>query len=171
MKWSDLNLRTEGEDIVSGTLAVAKSKTDAGTGRLIPLTNRVCVELTFWRKRLQNPPPETYVFPQHSIGFAGAKRAAYIHNIDLNRPIGQWKKAWTLACKSAGVSYRWHDCRHTFINRLAENPQVSEETIRALAGHVSKKMPERYSHIRISAKQAAISSLEQALRELRETNR
>jgi hypothetical protein len=38
---------------------------------------------------------------------------------------------------------------------------VSEETIRALAGHVSKRMLERYSHnIRVQAKQAAIAALE-----------
>jgi hypothetical protein len=43
---------------------------------------------------------------------------------------------------------------------LAENPNVSEETIRALAGHVSRKMLERYSHIRVQAKQAAIAALE-----------
>lgn len=58
------------------------------------------------------------------------------------------------------MRYRWHDCRHTFITRLAENPNVSEETIRSLAGHVSKKMLERYSHIRIAAKQAAIAGIE-----------
>jgi len=47
--------------------------------------------------------------------------------------------------------------------RLAENAAVSEETIRALAGHVSRKMLERYSHIRLAAKQAAIQSLEAAV--------
>jgi integrase len=58
------------------------------------------------------------------------------------------------------LKYRWHDCRHTFVTRLAENTNVSEETIRALAGHVSKKMLERYSHIRSTAKQAAIFALD-----------
>lgn len=58
------------------------------------------------------------------------------------------------------MQYRWHDLRHSFITRLLEDPNVSEETIRALAGHVSKKMLERYSHIRIQAKQAAIAALE-----------
>jgi integrase len=54
--------------------------------------------------------------------------------------------------------------RHTFISRLAENPSVSEQTIRALAGHVSHQMMERYSHIRSQAKQAAIQTLnEQAI--------
>jgi len=38
---------------------------------------------------------------------------------------------------------------------------VSEETIRSLAGHVSKQMLQRYSHIRTHAKQAAIAALEQ----------
>ena len=51
--------------------------------------------------------------------------------------------------------------RHTFISRLAENPSVSEQTIKALAGHVSRQMLERYSHIRSQAKQAAIQALEQ----------
>ena len=37
---------------------------------------------------------------------------------------------------------------------------MSEETIRALAGHVSRKMLERYSHIRLAAKQVSIQSLE-----------
>ncbi len=51
-----------------------------------------------------------------------------------------------------------YDC---FLSRLAEKPHVSEETLKAPAGHVSKKMLERYSHIRKDAKRAAIASLEQ----------
>jgi len=48
------------------------------------------------------------------------------------------------------------------VSRLAENPTISEETIRALAGHVSREMLSRYAHIRAQAKRAAIASLEQA---------
>lgn len=66
-----------------------------------------------------------------------------------------------LAFEEAGVRYRWHDCRHSFISRLAENPRVSEETIKSLAGHVSKLMLERYSHIRIQAKREAITVLDE----------
>jgi integrase len=68
--------------------------------------------------------------------------------------------AWYNACETAGVRYRWHDLRHTFVSRLAEKPNVSEGTIRALAGHVSQRMLQRYSHIRVQAKRAAIASLE-----------
>ena len=46
--------------------------------------------------------------------------------------------------------------------RLAENPNVCEQTIRALAGHVSKQMLERYRHIRREAKQEAIAALERS---------
>ena len=46
-------------------------------------------------------------------------------------------------------------------SQLAENPAVSEGTIKSLAGHVSKRMLERYSHIRTHAKSAAIEALEQ----------
>jgi hypothetical protein len=73
--------------------------------------------------------------------------------------MGEWKKAWSGACEKAGLKYRWHDLRHTFVTRIAENPMLSEETIKALAGHVSTKMLERYSHIRVAAKQTAIEGL------------
>jgi len=88
-------------------------------------------------------------------------RAPVLYSVDLNRPTGSWRKAWRIASKAAGVRYRPHDMRHAFISRLAENPGVSEQTIKALAVHVSRQMLERYSHIRSEAKQAAIQSLEQ----------
>jgi hypothetical protein len=83
-----------------------------------------------------------------------------MYDIDLDRPMGSWRKGWREACKRAGVSYRWHDLRHTFVTRLAEHPDVSEQTNRALAGHVSNQMLHHYSHIRSQAKQAPIHTLE-----------
>jgi hypothetical protein len=49
---------------------------------------------------------------------------------------------------------------HTFISRLAENHAVSEQTIRALVGHVSRQMLERYPRVRAEAKQVAIRTLD-----------
>ncbi|HKD69471.1 MAG TPA: tyrosine-type recombinase/integrase, partial [Candidatus Binataceae bacterium] len=146
--------------IGSGSITVPKSKTEAGTGRVIPLTQRACAVLTLWLLRFPDGDAQSYVFPHHAVGVAGSERVTYYHDVDLNRPAGEWKKAWNVALRRAGLRYRWHDLRHTFITRLLENPSVSEETIRALAGHVSKKMLERYSHIRTQAKQAAIAALE-----------
>ena len=44
------------------------------------------------------------------------------------------------------------------ISRLAES-QGSDSTARALAGHVSRAMMERYSHIRMEAKRGAVRDL------------
>src|SRR5438034_2709548 len=109
--------------------------------------------------------------PAAARSLAGNSRAPALWDVDLSRPMGSWRKAWRLASKAAGVRYRPHDMRHTFISRLAENPSVSEQTIKALAGHVSRQMLERYSHIRSAAKQAAIQALEEPYIEpiLRET--
>jgi integrase len=118
--------------------------------------------MTLWLSRFPEGEAESYLFPRHSTGMRGNNREAHIHSIDPTKPIGEWKKAWKDACRVAGVNYRWHDLRHSFVTRLAENPAVSEQTIMALAGHVSRAMLQRYSHIRNQAKQAAITAMEEA---------
>jgi integrase len=71
-----------------------------------------------------------------------------------------YKTAFNTARKAAKVDCRFYDARHSFITRLAENPAVSEETIRQLAGHVSPRMLARYAHIRAQARRDAIATLE-----------
>lgn len=160
LRHKDLRLNWDRGSIIKGAIVVCKSKTDAGAGRVVPLTLRACAVLTLWLARFPTPGPDDFVFPRFSVGISGNKRSPIFANVDPKRAIGEWKKAWHDACAKAGVHYRWHDCRHTFITRLCEDPTVSEETIRALAGHVSKKMLERYSHIRMKAKENAIAALE-----------
>jgi hypothetical protein len=48
--------------------------------------------------------------------------------------------------------------RHHAVTKLAENG-VADQTLMAIAGHVSKEMLEHYSHIRMEAKRAAVESL------------
>jgi integrase len=162
LRQSDLNLAWRDGLVESGVLTVPKSKTEAGTGRTIPLTQRACAALTLWLSRFPDAEPDSYVFPRHAIGMLGNGRKPHVYNVDTAQPIGEWKKAWKDACRLAGVAYRWHDLRHSFITRLAENSSVSEQTIMSLAGHVSRSMLQRYSHIRNQAKQAAIATLEQS---------
>ncbi len=160
MRHRDLGLVWRGGVAESGTLTVSKSKTEGGTGRTIPLTRRACAVLSVWLARFPEANPEHFVFPLHKVSFAGNSRAPWIYEVELTRPLGSWKKAWRDALARAGLHYRWHDTRHSFVSRLAENPAVSEQTLMALAGHVSKAMLARYSHIRTQAKQAAIAALE-----------
>jgi hypothetical protein len=60
--------------------------------------------------------------------------------------------------KSPLAALRFHDLRHTAITKLAES-QASDQTIMAIAGHVSRQMLEHYSHIRIAAKRVALDSI------------
>jgi integrase len=129
---------------------------------MVPLTHRVCAALTVWLSRFPEAGPDSYLFPKYRVGLGGDKRDPWIWDVHLDQQIGEWKKTWERVRKAAGVDYRWHDLRHTFITRLAENPNVSEETIRSLAGHVSRRMLERYSHIRTRAKEEAIRTLERS---------
>src|SRR5437899_5495157 len=161
LRRKDLSLAWKNAAIQRGEITVPKSKTAAGAGRVIPLSRRVCACLSLWLERFPEAGPDSFLFPYHKVGLAGNSRVPVLWDVDLSRPMGSWRKAWRLASKAAGVRYRPHDMRHTFISRLAENPSVSEQTIKALAGHVSRQMLERYSHIRSEAKQAAIQALEQ----------
>ena len=161
LRHRDLKLNWLNDDVASGEVVVSKSKTVAGTGRLIPFTRRVCACLSLWLSRFPQAAPESFVFPSHQVGIAGNSRTVGIYDVDLGRQMGSWRKAWLGACENSGVRYRWHDLRHTFISRLAESASVSEQTIRSLAGHVSRQMLEHYSHIRSHAKQAAIRCLEE----------
>lgn len=158
----DLSVVWKDGVVERGRLTVRKSKTEAGAGRTIPLTRRACAVLTLWLTRFPQATPDSFLFPRHSVGLMGNDKIPGLYNVAMSEPIGSWKKAWRVCCVIAGARYRWHDLRHTFVTRLAERPEVSEQTIMSLAGHVSRSMLARYSHIRSQAKQAAITALEQA---------
>jgi integrase len=143
-----------------GEIVVRRSKTEAGTGRVVPLTRRSAVAISAWLAGLPEAGPDAYVFPRHQVGFGPGGRGSAPCGIDFSRPMQGWKSAWSRARRLAGVEARWHDLRHTLVSRLAVNSTISEETIRALAGHVSRQMLSRYAHIRAQAKRAAIASLD-----------
>jgi hypothetical protein len=52
-----------------------------------------------------------------------------------------------------------HDNRHTLITELAESG-AGDETIMEIAGHVSRQMLSRYSHIRMEAKRKALAEVD-----------
>jgi integrase len=145
-------------DLLSHTLTVGNSKTAAGTGRLIPLNPRALAVLAHWRGLFAGAQPDHYVFPHEKYGLAGDTRQPCAWEADPAQPMHRWKVAWENARKKAGVACRFHDLRHTFISRLAES-QASDSTVMALAGHVSRAMMERYSHIRMAAKRRAVDTL------------
>ncbi len=60
------------------------------------------------------------------------------------------------------VGFRFHDLRHQAITEMAE-AGASDATLMALAGHMSRRMLEHYSHVRMAAKRTALDKLEGGL--------
>jgi integrase len=75
-----------------------------------------------------------------------------------DRPISSFKTSWKNVRKKAGVTIRFHDLRHTAITKLAESG-TADETIMAIAGHVSREMLSRYAHIRTEAKRRVLEAI------------
>jgi integrase len=135
-------------DFVKEILTVGKSKSAAGEGRTIPLNGDIREAILrhakWYAQKFGELRPDWYVFP---FGRRG--------RMDPTRHITTLKTAWTGVRKKAGVKGRWHDNRHTLITELAESG-AGDETIMAIAGHVSRQMLTRYSHIRTAAKRDAL---------------
>lgn len=143
LTWSQINWESK-------ILTVVRSKTAAGEGRTIPIlpdVEQLLLHHSQWYTgRFGTALPEWYLFP-----FGRANK------LDPSRPITTLKTAWSNVRRKAGVSGRWHDARHTCITELAESG-AGDETIMDIAGHVSRQMLPRYSHIRIEAKRRAMEA-------------
>lgn len=145
-------IRWEQIDLVhKKALTVGRSKTEAGTGRVIPLNETAIAALeahaSWYIKRFGVCKPEWFVF---AFGTPLPK--------DPTRPITSFKTAWTKVRQMAGVKGRWHDNRHTLVTELAEGG-AGDEVIMSIAGHVSRAMLSRYSHVRMEAKRRALDEI------------
>jgi integrase len=162
-------------DLFERKLTVGKSKTPDGTGRMIPLNQSAIKALADWGDRFPNRQAEHFIFP-----WCENKQ------IDPLRHTQGWRTAWrtstrSIRCPKCGrrqspadtcrkcaadirglknplATLRFHDLRHTCITKLAEG-QASEGTIMAISGHISRRMLEHYSHIRVAAKRAALDAI------------
>jgi hypothetical protein len=53
---------------------------------------------------------------------------------------------------------RWHDNSHTLVTELAESG-TGDEVIMSIAGHVSRAILSRYSHVRMEANRRALDEI------------
>ena len=67
------------------------------------------------------------------------------------------KAAWKRAAQ-AFRRFRFHDLRHQSITEMAE-AGVPDAAMQSIAGHLSKKMLDHYSHVRMAAKWQAVEAL------------
>ena len=72
----------------------------------------------------------------------------------------KWDTAWRALRDEGGLhGLRFQDLRHTVITELAEMG-VADRVLESISGHLSRRMLEHYSHIRIDAKRQALDALD-----------
>jgi integrase len=150
-------------DFLKSEFQVGNAKTEGSEGRIIPLNQAALGVFKEWRGRWPDAKPEDYIFPTEKLMFKGAgapdQGIMTAYDVDPGKPLGAWKRAWSTAKKQAAVECRIHDLRHHFISALAQT-QTPDATIQAISGHLSRKMLELYSHVRLEAKRRAVEALD-----------
>jgi integrase len=142
LRWSQI-------DLFNRTLTVGRTKTEGGSGRVVPL-NAIA-------GRFPGTQPGNYIFPSCENARIDTDHP-YAVNIVPQQPSKSWRTTWRRVLKDTGLQIRFHDLRHCCITKLAES-HASEQTIMAIAGHLSRSMIEHYSHIRMAAKKAALEGI------------
>jgi len=144
-------LRWKKVDLKRRVLVVGESKTEAGRGRAVPLTQPAWAALDLWASRFPNAKPEHFVFPACERG-----------HVDANRPIANWRTAWRRACSKAGLEgLRYHDCRHTAATKLLEQgtPFAVVAQILGWSASTAVRMAKRYGHIRPEVQRIALDAI------------
>jgi integrase len=151
-------LRWNQVDFEADQIIVGKSKTEAGRGRIIPMSVALKTalqhHLSWYVSKFGPIQPDWFVFP-----FSNR-----IKPIDPTKPATSLKRAWQSVREKAKVNCRLHDLRHSFCTKLAE-AGVPESTMLDIMGHMSQAMLRRYSHIRAQARRDAITAVEARISE------
>ena len=91
--------------------------------------------------------------------------ASQHHKLDPSKPAVNWHTAWRALRDAAALpGLRFHDLRHTVVTRLLEAGEP-DHVVESITGHLSRRMLEHYSHIRLSAKKAALDRLGRSLKD------
>lgn len=163
MRYSELRLLRWGQaDLDRRTVRVGKSKTEAGTGRVIPLNDRATRILKFWAEQFPNREPEHFIFPTERYGAGGNKFEAVVYNIDPTTAISSWKESWESVKEDTGVAIRFHDLRHTCVTRMLEGgaPLSVVASILGWSPATTTRMAKRYGHIGQVAQRQAVAVLD-----------
>jgi integrase len=171
MRYSEIRLlQWRQVDFACAVVTVGKSKTEAGTGREIPLSQRAELVMTFWAANFPNRKLNHFVFPAEQYGGSGKDESfgfngSCVYATDPNNPIGSWKEAWEAAKQRAGVECRFHDLRHTACSRLldsgASHPVVAE-LMGWSASTAIRMIKEVYGHVGLAARRSAVQAMERA---------
>lgn len=146
-------LRLGDLDLVNDVLMVrVRTSKNKYRTRTIPLTPEAKWAIERMKERAQ---AAGAVSPQH---YLMPFKKQHVWNPDQSMTVSGIKKPWNEARNAAGLPwFRPTDLRHTSITRLAE-AGTAIPIIMSMAGHVSRKMMEHYTHISAQAKRKAVES-------------
>ena len=134
---------------------VRRSKNET-SHRVIPLNASALQAIRRMVERadlLGHREPDHYLWPACQWG-----------QYDPTQPVVKWDTAWRALRDAAGLPrFRFHDLRHTVITELAELG-VADHVLESISGHLSRRMLEHYSHIRIDAERQALDALDESRR-------
>ncbi len=157
-------LRLSDVDLMNQSLTIRRisTKSDAGA-RVVPLNDTAmtaCARLLERAEKLGARQPDHYLLPAAPFRKTKEDHSLAGSGYDPTSPQRSWRTAWRHLTKAAGLpGLRFHDLRHHSITKLAEEG-VPDQTLMAIAGHVSREMLEHYSHIRMQAKREAVAALD-----------
>jgi integrase len=165
-------------DFENRCLRWGKDKTEAGTGRIVPLSQRAAAALSFWATHFPERKPEHYVFPAERYGAGGDEFSPKAYHVDPSKPIGSNKEAWEAARlraarilkgateekseeKIAPLPCRFHDLRHTAVSRMlnAGIPIAKVAKIVGWSASTMVLMAKRYGHFSLNELRDAVESI------------
>ena len=145
------HLQWRNVDLIEGVIRVTRSKNQS-SHRVIPLNQSAIKALTTMRSRAEMM---GFTHPEHYVWCA-----RQWERFDPTSPVKKWDTAWRNLRHKAGLpKLRFHDLRHTIITELAE-AGVPDHVMESISGHLSRRMLEHYSHVRIEAKREALDALD-----------
>jgi integrase len=164
MRYSELRLlRWRQIDFGRRIITVGASKTEAGTGREIPMTGTAFQCLSFWAANFPNRKPVHFIFPAEKYGAAGDDFKPKVYDTNPSQPIGTWKEAWEAAKTRAGVECRFHDLRHTGCTHLLEAGVSINEVTEIMGWSTStaiRMVRDVYGHVGPVARRNAMDKLD-----------
>jgi integrase len=95
LRWSQI-------DLLGRTLSVGRTKTEGGSGRVIPLNSVAIAAIVRWAGRFPTAKPEEYVFPACEDARLNCQKP-HTSNIDPSQPIKSWRTAWRRALNEASL--------------------------------------------------------------------
>jgi integrase len=176
-------------DFENRCLKWGKDKTAAGTGRVVPLSQRAVAALSFWATHFPDRKPEHYVFPAERYGAGGDEFSPKAYHVDTTKPIGSIKEAWEAARLRAAkilkggteeiesgevnaedtgnekkitpLACRFHDLRHTAVSRMlnAGTPIAKVAKIAGWSPSTMVLMAKRYGHFTLDDLRGAVESI------------